>query len=345
MAPVRVLPMASLESAPPTDVPAQLAPASLTTIQLQLQLGEELGEGTSGVVAPVVAATDGGRYVAKRLKSAGPDSAASFAHEIRLHKLCSADCGAVVRYAFACQTPDELVVLMEACDAILWDAIAGGAAWTSLAGRQPSNVEREAWTRQLCQAVDHCHTLRVVHRDLNPWNVFLCWDRPKRSASLRLGDFGLAVQLSRDVTELTGVDAVGGAAALDESALGSLYSAPELGARYGFPADVFSLGMTLLATWTSADCNCNEDSVTEAVETAKLAAKEEPHQQFPKLEAAAGQQVMIVSMLSGDPTARPTAQDSYNRLAGEGLGHPKSGRTSLPMWIFRQCTARCVKAS
>jgi len=288
------------------------------TLQLQLELGETLGEGTSGVVAPLLASLDSGRYVVKRLKASGPESEASLAHEIRLHRLCSASCASIVRYAFACQSRDETIVIMEACDSILWDALTGSAPWkTSLA-------ERHAWTLQLCSAVMHCHSLRVLHRDINPWNILLSagTGADGSAASVRLGDFGLAAQLSEDMTDLTGIEAGGGAVALDESALTSLYSAPELGQRYGFPADVFSLGMTVLALWASADCSCNESSVIETVEAAKQASE------LPKLnEATDNQRRLIFSMVAKDPSTRPDAAACYKGVSGQTS--VRSGQKSM----------------
>lgn len=291
------------------------------TVQLQLPIGEVTGEGTSGVVAPLLHAIDGGRYVVKRLKEPGQESQANLANEIRLHKLCSADCEAVVRYAFAgSSATGEVLVLMEACDNILWDALTNSPAWNALAQQQPSSADRQAWTLQLCKAVAHCHSLRVLHRDLNPWNVFLVCGSGTQSKSIRLGDFGLAVQLRNDLNELSGIEAGDGAVALDDSSLTSLYSAPELGKRYGFPADVFSLGMTLLALWTSAECSCEEDALIETIECVKLAAKETPNPKVPSLAAASARhRNLIALMVAGDPAARPTAKhaavDSLDALS------------------------------
>ncbi|CAE7259193.1 CAMK2B [Symbiodinium natans] len=212
------------------------------TLILELPLGDAIGEGTSGVVSPLLRCADGGRYAAKRLKSSSPRKALE--QEVRLLKLCSAECSDIVRYAFACETATEYVLIFEACDMELWSALTG--TWSR--GKAASS-ERQAWSLQLCRALSHCHQLRVLHRDVNPWNVLLVLEGEGCSAA-RLGDFGLAVE---------GVDGdlVGwetpGAAPLDDSAIGSLYSAPELGHVYGFPADVFSLAMTLLAIWASAD--------------------------------------------------------------------------------------------
>merc|ERR1711862_584718 len=100
---------------------------------------------------------------------------------------------------------------------------------------QATLAERWAWIKGLCDAVRHCHRLRVLHRDINPWNVFLVasgvgaysdavQSRENAVRFLpRLGDFGLSVQLKSVTQELHGwcsEDAV----PLDESAITSLYS-------------------------------------------------------------------------------------------------------------------------
>merc|ERR1712048_733233 len=63
-----------------------------------------------------------------------------------------------------------------------------------------------------------------------------------------------------------------GAVPLDVSALESLYSAPELGVSYGFSADMFSLGMTLLVLWSASE-SVNEDALASIAENVKEAAK------------------------------------------------------------------------
>lgn len=302
---------------PPPQLPGEpersVAPDA-GALQLQLQLGAVLGEGTSGIVSPVKA-LDGGRYVAKQSKTSGPAAMASLANEIRLHRICSESCTDVVRYIFASQSGEEAVVLMEACDTILWEALTGGPDWVALAGATPAVADRRAWTLQLCRAVQHCHQHRVLHRDINPWNVFLVRGRfGPQGAAVRLGDFGLAAQLPEGVVGLSGVEEQHGASALDESALGSLYSAPELGgASYGLAADVFSLGMTLLALWVSADCDCNEDGVVQATEDAKAAGGQ--LQKFPALASAEpDQRDLIFAMVATSPDARPSAAHVRSRV-------------------------------
>ena len=45
----------------------------------------------------------------------------------------------------------------------------------------------KSYTRQMLEGVLHCHTHRVIHRDLKPQNLLI-----DRAGTLKLCDFGLA---------------------------------------------------------------------------------------------------------------------------------------------------------
>lgn len=130
----------------------------------------------------------------------------------------------------------------------------------------PGVGQRLKWACELASAVAAVHQAGVVHRDISPWvrnanawntigllyvlegegsrrnrfpqkqNVFIA------SWCVKLGDFGLAARLDSDNTQqqqqqqhhlLSGLHTPG-CMPLDQSALGSIFSAPELGsAAYG----------------------------------------------------------------------------------------------------------------
>jgi len=295
-----------------------------------LQVGPTIGQGTSGEVAKLLNSIDGGSYVLKRVpldRSAGDAQRSTFValEEVRLHRLVSSGCDSIVRYAFSNLAGSELLVCMEACDLCLWDALAaspggehssfavgGLASCAAPSGREKLREQRVALHMELAGAVRHCHELRVLHRDVNPWNIFLC----RREGSgppwaAKLGDFGLALRMPDGVDLLEGNEAHG-AAPLDESALGSLYSAPELGKVYGFPADIFSLGMTLLALWSAASCD-DEDTLICVVEKSKQAAVEGI---APELGDSAHSESMIRRMLHPSPSARPAMVEVCEGVAG-----------------------------
>jgi serine/threonine protein kinase len=85
-----------------------------------------------------------------------------------------------------------------------------------------------AWIRQLCRALHHCHQGRVIHRDIKPSNIFI----NKDASQVYLGDFGVSklFQGSMDVAT---------------TFVGSpIWLAPEVlsGTPYGVMSDVWSLG-------------------------------------------------------------------------------------------------------
>ncbi|KAK2186669.1 hypothetical protein NP493_192g03061 [Ridgeia piscesae] len=89
----------------------------------------------------------------------------------------------------------------------------------------------------LLMAVKHLHDHDLVHMDIKPENIFISDD-----GICKLGDFGLVLDLRK------GVD-------LSEAQEGDpKYLAPELMAgKFGKPADVFSLGITILELASDLD--------------------------------------------------------------------------------------------
>ena len=81
---------------------------------------------------------------------------------------------------------------------------------------------------EVLQGLIYLHDLMIIHRNVRPENVMICWD-----GTVRLGDFGIDSCFSTRYMS----DAI--------STLDSKYSAPELlkGQRYGRKIDVWSLGV------------------------------------------------------------------------------------------------------
>lgn len=89
------------------------------------------------------------------------------------------------------------------------------------------------WFSQLCLGLQHMHSLRILHRDLKPQNVFL--RRHPLGDRLVLGDVGISKALKSTLDQA-------------QTAIGTpAYLAPEVFNRspYAFPADVWSLGCIL----------------------------------------------------------------------------------------------------
>ena len=214
-------------------------------LSLELTTDKYLGSGTSGSVRKVAAASaiDGRRYAVKSVEMPENSSAKVIA-ECQLHaSLPPSD--VIVSYKYSWIAEQKLHILLERVDGELYDPI-------TESGPQGANAdERFGWARALLSAVETIHAHGVAHRDISPWNCYYA----KRGAtlSLKLGDFGLAVRVpaTGSSTSLSGMEEEG-FAPLDESAIGSLYSAPELGAESGYDGtkvDIYSAGMTIFASW------------------------------------------------------------------------------------------------
>eukprot|EP00438_Fugacium_kawagutii_P035810 Skav235276 [mRNA] locus=scaffold874:324381:337616:+ [translate_table: standard] len=98
----------------------------MDVLNLEVPLGPTVGEGTSGTVQPLEQDTFG-RFVVKRIKKA--EDKQVLTEEVRLLKLASAECPHVLRFALAFETLNELLVITEACDLPLWDALVHAKEW------------------------------------------------------------------------------------------------------------------------------------------------------------------------------------------------------------------------
>ncbi|XP_067655184.1 membrane-associated tyrosine- and threonine-specific cdc2-inhibitory kinase-like [Haliotis asinina] len=89
----------------------------------------------------------------------------------------------------------------------------------------------------LLMAVKHLHEHNLIHMDIKPDNIFVSFD-----GVCKLGDFGLVLDLSKSLD-------------MSEAQEGDpKYLSPELmEGKFGKPADIFSLGMTMLEMASDLD--------------------------------------------------------------------------------------------
>lgn len=169
-----------------------------------------------------------------------------------------------------------LYILMELALATAWDALgflddddeaANESGPVVVTTSHVDDATRWRWTISTARALACIHGdgVNLVHRDVNPWNVFVVdrvaagmvkatgggWRFAPSEKDAALGDFGLAHRLPRAGAPspgqrgyvplgerlLWGSRGVGGASDLTPSAKSSMFSAPELGSDVGSAGD------------------------------------------------------------------------------------------------------------
>lgn len=128
---------------------------------------------------------------------------------------------------------------IEGAPAIAMELCAGETLEHRLAKREPIPIEDALrWTIEILDGLEAAHRAGVVHRDVKPSNCFITAE-----GRIKVGDFGLARSLDRDV-QLTRSGVF----------LGSpLYASPEQvrGRQVDLRSDLYSVGATLYALLTA----------------------------------------------------------------------------------------------
>lgn len=71
---------------------------------------------------------------------------------------------------------------------MVMDYVSGGELYTKIArGGELGNAECRRYVRQLCSALDYCHSRNICHRDIKPQNILL-----DSNDNALLADFGFA---------------------------------------------------------------------------------------------------------------------------------------------------------
>lgn len=105
---------------------------------------------------------------------------------------------------------------------------AGRCSLADLAGRRISESYTRFAISEVCQGVEHLHSLNIIHRDLKPANIVIGMD-----GHMRVIDFGLAVQVPSKYLATSGVT------------MGTPgYMAPEVrrGSWHSYPVDWWGVG-------------------------------------------------------------------------------------------------------
>lgn len=139
--------------------------------------------------------------------------------------------------------------------------------------------------KNICRSVAHLHERCVLYRDLKPDNIVI---DPKSHHHV-LVDFGLAIQCSSTTECVEGMAGTPG------------YMAPEIYREetYGFPVDIYSLGMTLYFLFTHRE--------PERLSALRSVLK--------RSEIPRGIQSIILDCLWTSASRRPTAVTLYHELS------------------------------
>ncbi|CAL2031248.1 unnamed protein product [Caenorhabditis brenneri] len=162
--------------------------------------------------------------------------------------------------------------------------------WTSMQDycSDPERVSDEkiwGFTVDLLRAVRHLHHYGMIHDDIKPDNIFLTWD-----LRCKLGDFGLAVDLSNPVHVKNS----------DEG--DSRYMAPELLAvKPNKASDMFSLGVSIFESRKDVD-------LPETGGTWHQIRRGEIPDKFFK-DVCVELIKVFMALMSHDPEDRPTAEE------------------------------------
>ncbi|XP_072523603.1 membrane-associated tyrosine- and threonine-specific cdc2-inhibitory kinase [Salminus brasiliensis] len=229
---------ALIENPPPCSLYDPGRPQSFFN-QCFINLGL-IGRGSFGEVYKVKSLLDGRQYAVKRSvqRFRGEVERSRSIKEARNHERLHPH-PHILGFSAAWEEGGHLYIQTELC-------------CTSLllhAEDQPSNPgEACAWDYlcDLLSALAHLHSQGFAHMDLKPANVFLT-----RSGRLKLGDFGLLLELPRESEdgETAGENSTEKKKReKDDAQEGDpRYMAPELlRGEYGAAADVFSLGVSIL---------------------------------------------------------------------------------------------------
>ncbi|KAK6055808.1 kinase domain protein [Cooperia oncophora] len=198
----------------------------------------QLGKGVFGEALEVENLEDGKRYAIKRalytFESSG--NRRQKLHEALVHESIPAHPN-LVGFVKAWEERGRLYIQTELCGSSLAD-------YRRCFGILEEN-ELFAVLLSMLQAINHMHSMGILHLDVKPSNIFIS----SEGSSCKLGDFGLAFDLNQD--------------SMDSAEEGDkYYMAPEiLNNPPTTAADVYSLGMTLLELATSVDLDKDKQSI------------------------------------------------------------------------------------
>merc|ERR1711990_149939 len=248
---------------------------------------EELGRGAFSIVKRAVNRKSGENFAVKVIATI---------------KLTKRDLDKVEREVRICQKlrHENIVRLHETYSDdinhyIIFDFITGGELFEDIVASEfYSEQVASKCVQQILEAVNFCHRHNIIHRDLKPENLLLA---SKTDSSIKLADFGLAVETQNEKTDYFGFAGTPG------------YLSPEVirKEKYGKAVDIWAIGVILYILLVGYPPFWNEDTKI-LYDTIKKGEYNYPSPEWDTVSRDVKQ--LIDQMLEIDPAKRITAQNA-----------------------------------
>eukprot|EP00667_Euglena_gracilis_P014500 EG_transcript_15016 len=207
---------------PRPEVPGGLVQLRCHYNDLDVEHSRLLGAGASGKVLAVRHKPSGMWLALKKISIADPQQMQQIQRELDTLYLDGED--HIISFYGAFFDRGNVMIALELMDGCLGDAI---VHMTSI----PETVLRGV-ARQVLLGLQYLHKQRhVVHRDIKPSNILF-----SRDGSIKISDFGISAALQDTLMQAN-------------TFIGTLlFMSPERleGGNYSYPADIWSLGLTLI---------------------------------------------------------------------------------------------------
>jgi hypothetical protein len=197
----------------------------MTDLDDDYRIVKKIGEGMYSNVYEAICIQDDKYFAVKSisyetlLKS--PRNVASLIREIEIMKKLSHPGLVSIYRVYETDTHIHLVL----------DYVKGGELYNRILKRGAFSESRAArLIKNILEAIEYMHSNNIAHRDIKPENILMVYDGD--DTEIKIGDFGLAVQMDENITTACGSPG---------------YIAPEMlrNKTYGTKVDIFSAGIVL----------------------------------------------------------------------------------------------------